>query len=347
MIDRTLLINQPFALRQRNGIPVFTEIKTIEVPYQESEIDNIIEKINEHKKSIGFTRTEIFDIKYKKMLKETQKKFRQKTDYPINLSSLKRIIITPNARGYISTYFLEFCKVHQIPIYWVDAKAKIEASFIPFHYLKQSLALKQYEAITNGKDLDIARYIIMLKLESIGMEKFIPNIRKAKDIHAVVSVEAIATTKYHSNWSFPDEWNWEGRRNKNVRTRQNKNAADPINSMLNFGYGLLAQQMSEILLAKGFEVSIGFMHQSEGHNRYWNQLSYDFIEPFRVWIDSCIRDMVAEKEIKPTDFTFSDDKSFMVFKDKALGTALDRFMETLDPLEHKSSPIIRTVEGML
>jgi CRISPR-associated endonuclease Cas1 len=237
--------------------------------------------------------------------------------------------------------------VHQIPIYWVDAKAKIEASFIPFHYLKQSLALKQYEAITNGKDLDIAKYIIMLKLESIGMEKFIPNIRKAKDIHAVVSVEAIATTKYHSNWSFPDEWNWEGRRNKNVRTRQNKNAADPINSMLNFGYGLLAQHMSEILLAKGFEVSIGFMHQSEGHNRYWNQLSYDFIEPFRVWIDNCIRDMVDEKEIKPTDFTFSDDKSFMVFKDKALGIALDIFMETLDPLEHKSLPIIRTVEGML
>ena len=105
--------------------------------------------------------------------------------------------------------------------------------------------------------------------------------------------------------------------------------------------------MSEILLAKGFEFSISFMHQIEGHNRYWNQLSYDFIEPFRVWIDNCIKDIVAEKEINPNDFTSSDDKSYMVFKDKALGIAIDRFMEHLDPLEHKSLPIIRAVEGIL
>ncbi len=204
-----------------------------------------------------------------------------------------------------------------------------------------------YEAKLNGKDLEIAKYLITLKLESIKMEKYIPNMRKAKDIHAVVSVEAIATTKYHSNWSFPEEWNWEGRRNKNVRTRTNRNAADPINSMLNLGYGILAQQMSEILLGKGFELSIGFLHDSEGHNRYWNQLSYDFVEPWRRWIDDCVKEMIAEKEIKPTDFTFSDDKSYMVFKDKALGIALNRFMDILDPLEHKSLPIIRAVEKIL
>jgi CRISPR-associated endonuclease Cas1 len=157
----------------------------------------------------------------------------------------------------------------------------------------------------------------------------------------------MATTKYHRDWSFPDEWNWEGRRNKNFRTRKNRNAADPINSMLNFGYGLLAQQMSELLLAKGFELSIGFLHQSEGSNRYWNMLAYDFIEPFRLWIDGCVKDMIVEKEIKPTDFTFAEDKSHMVFKEKALDIAVSKFMETLEPLEHKSLPIIRTVEKML
>lgn len=347
MIDRTLLINQSFAFRQRDGIPVFTSIEMKESAYHESELDIIIDNLNKRKKAMGLITSNFFDIKYKEMLKESPKKTREKIDHPINLSTLKRIIITPNARGYISTYFLEFCKVHQIPIYFVDGKGKIEASFIPFHYLKPSLALKQYEAKLDGKDLEIAKYIIMLKLESIGMEKFIPNMRKAKDIHAVVSVEAIATTKYHSDWSFPDEWNWEGRRNKNVRTRTNRNASDPINSMLNLGYGILAQQMSELLLAKGFELSIGFMHMSEGHNKYWNQLSYDFIEPYRKWIDDCVREMIAGKEIKPNDFTFSDDKSYMIFKDKALDIALKKFMEKLEPLENKSSPIIRTVEKML
>ena len=38
MMERSLLINESFALRQKDGIPVFTSIKTIEAPYQESEI---------------------------------------------------------------------------------------------------------------------------------------------------------------------------------------------------------------------------------------------------------------------------------------------------------------------
>jgi CRISPR/Cas system-associated endonuclease Cas1 len=102
--------------------------------------------------------------------------------------------------------------------------------------------------------------------------------------------------------------------------------------MLNLGYGILAQQMSEFLLAKGFEMSFGFMHHSEGHNKYWTQLSYNFIGPFRKWIDDCVKEMIAEKEIKPNDFTFSDDKSYMVFKDKAMEIALDRFLKKLEPL---------------
>ncbi len=347
MIERTLLINQPFALRQRNGIPVFTSIETIETPYHESELDDIIDHLNKRKKVMGLTTTRFFDVKYKEMLKETPKKTRVKTDYPINLSTLKRIIITPNSRGYISTYFLEFCKVHSIPIYWIDAKGRIEASFMPFHYLKSSLALKQYEARSNGKGFEIAKYLILQKLESMGMNYFIPNLERAEDIQTVFSVEAMATTKYHRDWSFPDEWNWEGRRNVNYRTRKNRDATDPINSMLNFGYGLLAQQMSEILLKKGFELSVGFLHQSEGSNRYWNMLSYDFIEPFRLWVDISVKEMIDETEIKPNDFTFAEDKSHMVFKDKALDIALNKFMEILDPLEHKSLPIVRTVEKML
>ena len=347
MNERTLLINQAFALRQRDGIPVYTSIEMKESPYHKSEIDNIIENLNKQKTAMGLITTNFFDVKYKEMLKVTPKKTRVKIDYPINLSTLKRIIITPNARGYISTYFLEFCKVHLIPIYWVDGKGKVDASFIPFHYLKPSLALKQYEAKLNGKGFEIAKYLISLKLESIGMEYFLPNLEKAKDILTIFAVESMATTKYHRGWSFPDEWNWEGRRNINARTRTSRNASDPINSMLNLGYGILAQQMSEILLKKGFELSVGFLHHSEGHNRYWNQLSYDFVEPWRKWIDDSVKEMIIEKEIRKNDFTFSDDKSFMVFKDKAIGIALNKFMETLDPLEHKSLPIIRKVEKML
>jgi len=69
--------------------------------------------------------------------------------------------------------------------------------------------------------------------------------------------------------------------------------------MLTLGYGLQTQQMSEILLGKGFELSIGFLHQSEGPDRYWNMLANDFIEPHRVWIDNTVKEMIVDFEQRP------------------------------------------------
>jgi hypothetical protein len=54
MDSRTLLINQPFALRQRNGMPVFTKIETLEKPYTELEINDIIN--NWHQSEFGALR---------------------------------------------------------------------------------------------------------------------------------------------------------------------------------------------------------------------------------------------------------------------------------------------------
>ncbi len=172
--ESTLLINGAFALRQQRGLPVFTTIET-EIILHSPEF---LEKYEKHFKDLGF--------------KLANRKRRIKTDHPVDLSILKRIIVTPNAKGYISTFFLEFCKVHSVPIYWIDRKGRIDSSFIPFHYLKPSLALKQYEAKLNGKALDICKYLIMLKLESMGMKDLIPNMRKAQDIRGAFSVEAIA-----------------------------------------------------------------------------------------------------------------------------------------------------------
>ncbi len=129
MKERSLIINESFALRQRDGKPVFTSIKAIETPYQKSEIDNIISNLNIKRKVLGLTPTKSFDIHYNKTLIKTPKKSREKTDHSIDLHDIHRIIITPNAKGYISTYFLEFMKEHSIPIYWIDIKGIIEPTF--------------------------------------------------------------------------------------------------------------------------------------------------------------------------------------------------------------------------
>jgi hypothetical protein len=76
-------------------------------------------------------------------------------------------------------------------------------------------------------------------------------------------------------------------------------------------------------------------------------LSYDFIEPYRIWIDTTVKEMIAENEIYPDNFKFSGDKNKMVFKNNSFKVALGRFTETLEPLERNALPTIRKIESML
>ncbi len=343
-MEHTLLINEAFSLRQRNGNPVFTKIETKREQYSESEINTIIEQMNEFKRKNGYTKSKNYETMYISLLRKTPKKMRIKKDYPLDLHTLERIILTPNSHGYISTAFLEFAKEYNIPLYWIDGKGRLEASFVPFYHKIPSKVLQQADSRNNGKNVEIAKYLISLKLESYHMEHLMPKLRKAKSIKDVLQVEGNASRAYYQQWVFDDIWRWEGRHGK---TSFNSSALDPINSALNLGYSLLAQQMSEILLKRGFELSIGFMHYSETSNRYWNMLAYDFVEPWRIWIDNTVKNMIAEREIKPSDFTFSDDKSFLILKDEPLKITLDRFLETLEPLEYKALPVIRNAEEMM
>lgn len=103
--------------------------------------------------------------------------------------------------------------------------------------------------------------------------------------------------------------------------------------MLNLGYALLAQQMSEILLKRGFELSIGFFHV--GKRMYWNRLTYDFIEPFRILIDKAVLEIVNDSLLKPEDFIYSEDKSQLIHKDIAFKPSYQWYLNALDQLEHR------------
>ncbi len=103
--------------------------------------------------------------------------------------------------------------------------------------------------------------------------------------------------------------------------------------------------MSEILLERGFEPSVGFMHY--GETTSWNRLTFDVIEPYRVLIDNEMKNMVSNSKFDPEDFIFSKDRSHMILKDIPFEAVLDRFLQVLNPLRQKSLPMIRKIEKML
>lgn len=255
--ESSLLINNHFALRQVKGIPVYTEIRTETIAYSEQDIKDRINKAS-HLSPKNLER-------YREILRKSHKKEESKTDYPIDLSKLQWIVITHNAVGYISTAFLEFAKKNSISIYWIDGKGMVEACFMPTYFKRASIIIKQCESRINGKNIEIAKYLIGMKIKSQLMEHLIPKLNKAKSIKDVLQVEGNASRAYYQQWVFNDKWRWKGRHG---RTSINANAVDPINATLNLGYTLLSRRMSEILLKRGFELSIGFMHHSETSTHY-------------------------------------------------------------------------------
>lgn len=204
------------------------------------------------------------------------------------------------------------------------------------------MIVKQVEARNNGKGLEIAKYLIKLKIESEDMKAYLPKLDKAKDIKGVMELEALASSNYFKKWKFDKEWNFSGRQGKN----NNKSALDPVNTMLNLGYGLLSQRMSEILLKRGFELSIGFLHAYDA-TASWNRLTYDLIEPYRTWIDIKVFELIHGLRIKPGGFKFNEDKSSMILREDAFAIAIEEFMDALKLLEYKSLPVIRKIEEML
>jgi len=80
------------------------------------------------------------------------------------------------------------------------------------------------------------------------------------------------------------------------------NARHPINSMLNYGYAMLASQLRGEIVAAGLDPSIGFMH---GNSSNRIPLVYDLMEPLRPIVDKCVLQFALENIFSPEDCTIN------------------------------------------
>ncbi|GHT29239.1 CRISPR-associated protein Cas1 [Bacteroidia bacterium] len=70
-------------------------------------------------------------------------------------------------------------------------------------------------------------------------------------------------------------------------------ATDPVNAMLNYGYGILYGKIEGALIRAGIDPYIGILHRDE-YNR--PVLVYDVIEKYRIWVDYVVF-MLAKQNI--------------------------------------------------
>lgn len=79
-------------------------------------------------------------------------------------------------------------------------------------------------------------------------------------------------------------------------------ARHPVNAMLNYGYGILANQVRSQVITAGLDPSIGILH---GNSENPNPLVYDLMEPLRPGVDRAVVDFVLRHTFAPADFTIT------------------------------------------
>lgn len=77
--------------------------------------------------------------------------------------------------------------------------------------------------------------------------------------------------------------------------RSQRPAKDAFNAFLNYGYGVLYSTVERALTIAGVEPFVGFMHR-DGYNQL--SMVYDFIEPYRVYVEKVVFKLFSAKKVK-------------------------------------------------
>lgn len=136
-------------------------------------------------------------------------------------------------------------------------------------------------ALQPDREADLRRHNL-LRAAINGMEDHKQKILKASgaalsDIApSLRGWEGAANKKYFAALSalLPAPYQFEG------RSRQP--ATDPFNALLNYAYGMLYGKVEGALIKAGLDPYLGVFHRDD-YNR--PALVYDFIEPYRIWMD--------------------------------------------------------------
>jgi len=103
---------------------------------------------------------------------------------------------------------------------------------------------------------------------------------------------------------IPDNWHFIGVRSSPYHLAGNRNAAHPLNAILNYAYAMLESEIRIRTISDGYDPTIGIMHEgSDGSCK----LIFDLMEPERPKVDRAVLDFVRSHVFDPADFVIRTD----------------------------------------
>lgn len=253
--------------------------------------------------------------------------------------------IVLSGKGYISTEALTLLNQNYRNLILVDTYGK-PVSFL--NGMMESLTatkyrMAQYDAFRDPvKCRYLARQTIKAKLESqINFLKSTENELVENGIFKLevylkqiddetldpIKIEAPSSHVYFRNYAklIPGKYGFTSRNNSSIRVTK-RNASDVINGLLNYGYSVLAGEISKYVNGFGLDAYFGFIHKT--HTGF-QPLVYDLMEPFRWLVEYSVYKLANsqnnKQSIKLKNYAFTKDGSVVLDID-----LIRRFLELLE-----------------
>lgn len=218
---------------------------------------------------------------------------------------LQNIIIETSGAS-ISTDCIQECMQRGIPISLLTSTGKPYATIIS-PYLTGTVITRraQYESYKDKRGIQIVKLFVEGKLKNqANLLKYFAKYRKGADGQLFINIQyligKIDTISQEldkvSGKCIDDvrgqimsiegrvgNFYWQGIKLLTASKidfpgREHAGAADPVNSLLNYGYAILASKIEKSLILAGLDPYAGFLHVDRAGKE---SLVYDFIEEFR------------------------------------------------------------------
>jgi len=219
--------------------------------------------------------------------------------------NLEQIVIDTSGVS-LSTDCIRECVKHGIYISFLDFSGKPYASLISPYLVGTAITRReQLMAYYDQRGINLTKAFVEGKLKNqVNTLKYFAKYRKSRDrktyeqiYDGIVKMERFAGELKEIRGKCVDDiraqiMSVEGRVGniywQRVKTitegkiefpgREHRGAADPFNSLLNYGYGILNQQIEKALVLAGLDIFCGYLHVDRPGKK---SLVYDFIEEFR------------------------------------------------------------------
>lgn len=260
----------------------------------------------------------------------------------VNNMPYEKIVLS--GKGYISTEALSLLSENNRNLILLDTYGK------PVTYLNpvmESLTstnyrIGQYDTFRNPEKRNyLARQIVKAKLESQinflksannpqnnhGIAKLEQYRKDLDQISTPITNEAKTARTYFSEFAklIPKRYGFKSRNQSYLRISKN-HASDVINGLLNYGYAVLAGEISKFVNGIGLDAYYGFYH---AQHTGFQPLVYDLIEPFRWLVDYSVYKLAnhqnIDQSIKKKDYAHT--REGLVVMDYNL---IRRFLELLE-----------------